>query len=40
MTLENATAAIQAGANGIAVISAVLDAPDVAATIRNFMRRF
>jgi thiamine-phosphate pyrophosphorylase len=40
MTLENATAAIQAGADGIAVISAVLDAPDVAATIRNFMRRF
>jgi thiamine-phosphate pyrophosphorylase len=40
MTPENALAAIQAGADGIAVISSVLDAPDVAASVRNFIRRF
>jgi thiamine-phosphate pyrophosphorylase len=39
MTPENATAAVQAGADGIAVISAVLDAPDVAASVRELMSR-
>lgn len=39
MTVDTVEAAIRAGANGVAVVSAVLGAPDVAGTVRAFMAR-
>ncbi|MGH7235025.1 MAG: hypothetical protein ACREIO_01470 [Nitrospiraceae bacterium] len=32
-------AVVGAGANGVAVVSAILDSPDIAGTVRAFMAR-
>lgn len=40
ITLENSVALIRAGADALAVISALFDAPDVAATAARFTRSF
>ena len=40
ITLENAASVLHAGANALAVISALFDAPEIGARAREFMRRF
>jgi thiamine-phosphate pyrophosphorylase len=40
ITTENAHAVIEAGADAVAVISALFDAPDIEATARSFSRLF
>jgi thiamine-phosphate pyrophosphorylase len=39
VTLENVGEVMQAGANGVAVISAILDAPDVGRAVSGFVGR-
>lgn len=39
ITPENACQVMEAGANGVAVVSAILGAPDVTAAVRNFIER-
>ena len=40
ITTENARSVIEAGADAVAVISALFDAPDIEATARSFSRLF
>lgn len=39
ITLDQAKSVMQAGANGVAVVSAVLNAPDVAKAVKDFIGR-
>jgi thiamine-phosphate pyrophosphorylase len=40
ITTENAQSVIEAGADAVAVISALFDAPDIEAAARSFSRLF
>ncbi|MGH7167246.1 MAG: thiamine phosphate synthase [Nitrospiraceae bacterium] len=39
VTVDTVEAVVGAGANGVAVVSAILDSPDIAGTVRAFMAR-